>query len=154
MKKLIFTIMILAACSGKDDPSPSSIGEPVPSVLYQRHVTEFYIEAGKRGKNPISITPAVRFTNNSEFTKRCDSALSRKVSLSYVKDGEYIIEITDGFKVYQNDMQFLAPIYRELAHLTLNKPYEDLEFTNSSENIMCQCTDNINSERSIDNLFK
>jgi hypothetical protein len=157
MKKILFTIIVLAtACGGEDDPKPTV----APEFLYTRHVANFYSEATKRGKNLTQITPKVYFVDNLDV--QCD-AKNFTYSNSYPSNGDYVIELNS--RIYSdelNDGGLETVIFREMAHLLLGKPYGDVEYKSEGGaafvNIMYKCTDlsyewNQQQVRALDYLF-
>lgn len=139
---LLFAVVLTVfGCSEDNDAPPINL---VPENLYSRHISTFYTEGTLRGKSLAVIKPEVRFTDNAEFKKDCVSQSGGQyTSLSYKQDNNYIIEISTSLMNF-NDIPFEAPILREMAHLVLNKAYEQNPFAVTTTGVsminpMCQC---------------
>jgi hypothetical protein len=151
MKKL-FLILLLAlpiiSCDDDNDSNEASLG-PVPKVLYERHVTEFFQAAAARGVQVQQIQPTVVWKKMPDLTPCNGMGL---YSQSNKRNG-ITIEINYEMRIYENDLNFGYIIYREMAHILLDKPY-----ANISDVVMDRCTngaglDNPNKEEQLDYLF-
>lgn len=143
MKKLFVVLLTLTACGGDENDEPKNL---VPSELYSRHVTEFYQELSSRGISSNPITPVVKFAD----LPNCNLSSSSGTT----------IQIDNSLSDYQNDQYFGSIIYRELAHLSLNKPYETAAFKEGCDYlVMYPCANifefenNTTKEETLDCLF-
>lgn len=109
MKKYILILSLLAACSGSEDPKPKY---QIDSD-FQVQVDAFYAEALARGYGELP-------KENLLLTEYdILSQPNSNTSHAYKKHGQNVIEIykAEPFNCRE------AIVFRELAHLLLDKPY-------------------------------
>lgn len=119
MRKLLLLPLIFLACSEDEAKKASVDRDLVPSELYSRHIEEFYQAAADNGVTVQQITPIVAFADVPDCSVDAQTGFSK----SYKEGEDYVIEIDNTFKVFENDLNFGVMIYREMAHLLLDKPY-------------------------------
>lgn len=112
MKKIILLLFVIAGCSGEDPTSKQTKFEVDP--LFATQVDTFYAEALSHGVTVpetdnliISVLAAGYQDENGVYAN----------SRSYKKNGQQYIEISD------IDPCEEIPLFRELAHVLLGKPY-------------------------------
>lgn len=133
MKRYLFALIVIVGCS--DDKEESL--DRVPEELYSNHVESFYQEVEERGISIERKDLTVVWGNPPACGDR---------TYGYSSSSGNRITITSAFKVFENDSEFGGIIFREMAHLLLDKDYVTQAEVDGCFQIMYPCADTSNFE--------
>lgn len=156
---LLFVAVSISSCD-EEKPNPA-IEDKVATTAQSIGVSVFYNEANERSVNVEQITPVIKFTEQTEFGTSCQNGMGfdKITSKSYKSENEYVIEIDVNF-INSNGEELKPIIYREMAHLLLDKTYTpnyyaiDPDTQQQVRSIMNRCFLEVATEAELDLLFK
>ena len=149
LKKFIIILLIVSSSCGKDDPAPST---PNTDPVLQDEFNQFFTDAVSRGKNLSKANLIVKFVDQQDPHLQYYSG-------SYKEGAITIIALN---KVYLDNIggKYKSSVYRELAHVLLNKQYingcgASLSHTDIMCNNFCPCEDDGSTwKTSVDQLLQ
>jgi hypothetical protein len=113
MKKLLFFLLIVAGCSDDTiDKTMQTKYEIAP--LFQKEVAEFYLQAEAHGNAVANKENLILKVMDPDYV---DSNGVYVLGRSYTDGDQRIVEVRD----VPPCLEF--PVFREMAHVFLNKPY-------------------------------